>query len=139
MVKHKKLLEWVKEIEELCQPDKVYWCDGSEEENERLIQEAVESGSAIPLNPEKRPGCYLFRSHPQTWPGLRKTYISSRKKEDAGPTNNWIDPVELKKTMTDLYRRCMKGRTMYIIPFSMGPWDHPFPRSVFRLPTASML
>ncbi len=126
MVKHKKLLEWVKEIEELCQPDNVYWCDGSEEENERLIQELVASGSAIPLDQEKRPGCYLFRSHPSDVARVeQRTYIASRTQEDAGPTNNWIDPVELKKTMTDLYRGCMKGRTMYVIPFSMGPLGSP--------------
>lgn len=126
MVKHKKLLAWVKEVEELCQPDKVYWCDGSEEENERLIQELVESGSAVALDKEKRPGCYLFRSHPSDVARVeQRTYIASKKEEDAGPTNNWIDPVELKKTMTDLYRGCMKGRTMYVIPFSMGPLGSP--------------
>ena len=126
MVKHKKLLAWVKEVEELCQPDKVYWCDGSEEENERLIQELVESGSAVALDQEKRPGCYLFRSHPSDVARVeQRTYIASKKEEDAGPTNNWIDPVELKKTMTDLYRGCMKGRTMYVIPFSMGPLGSP--------------
>ena len=126
MVKHEKLLAWVKEVEELCQPDKVYWCDGSEEENERLIQELVESGSAVALDKEKRPGCYLFRSHPSDVARVeQRTYIASKKEEDAGPTNNWIDPVELKKTMTDLYRGCMKGRTMYVIPFSMGPLGSP--------------
>ena len=126
MVKHNKLLAWVKEVEELCQPDKVYWCDGSEEENERLIQELVESGSAVALDKEKRPGCYLFRSHPSDVARVeQRTYIASKKEEDAGPTNNWMDPVELKKTMTDLYRGCMKGRTMYVIPFSMGPLGSP--------------
>ena len=126
MVKHEKLLAWVKEVEELCQPDTVYWCDGSEEENERLIQELVESGSAVALDKEKRPGCYLFRSHPSDVARVeQRTYIASKKEEDAGPTNNWIDPVELKKTMTDLYRGCMKGRTMYVIPFSMGPLGSP--------------
>jgi phosphoenolpyruvate carboxykinase (GTP) len=123
---NKALQSWVKEMAGLCQPDKIYWCDGSQTENDRLLQEAVTSGSAIPLNPEKRPGSYLFRSHPSDVARVEnRTYIASRKQEDAGPTNNWVDPVELKKTMTELYRGCMKGRTMYVIPFSMGPIGSP--------------
>jgi phosphoenolpyruvate carboxykinase (GTP) len=123
---NEELQRWVDEVRKMCQPDKIYWCDGSQEEYDRLLQEMVASGVAIPLNQEKRPGCYLFRSHPSDVARVEdRTFIASRRKEDAGPTNNWIDPVELKKTMTELYTGCMKGRTMYVVPFSMGPIGSP--------------
>ena len=117
---HAKLLAWVEEWVNICKPDAVYWCDGSAAEYDRLADEMVESGLATRLT--KKPHSVLFRSDASDVARVEaRTYIASAKKEDAGPTNNWIDPVELKKTMLGLYDGCMNGRTMYVIPFSMGP------------------
>ena len=122
MTKNKALLKWVDEVAQMTKPDKIVWIDGSQEENDRLLQEMVNAGMATQLNSEKRPGCYLFRSDASDVARVEnRTYIAAKKQEDAGPTNNRIDPEELKITMKGLYDGCMKGRTMYVIPFSMGP------------------
>jgi phosphoenolpyruvate carboxykinase (GTP) len=123
-VKNTKLRNWIKEIIELCTPKDIYVCNGSREEFERLMKRMLESGMAIPL--KKRPNSFLFRSDPSDVARVEdRTYISTPSKEDAGPTNNWIAPDKLKQTMLELYRDCMKGRTMYVIPFSMGPIGSP--------------
>ncbi len=124
--KNKKLLEWVAEIEALCQPASVQWADGTAEEYDRLMKLMVKTGMATKLDETKRPNSFLFRSDPSDVARVEAhTFIASRNEEDAGPTNNWIDPNELKKTMSALYAGCMKGRTMYVIPFSMGPIGSP--------------
>ena len=126
LTNHNKLNDWIQEITAMCQPDAVHLCDGSDKEYEGLIKLMVDSGQAIRLNQEKRPGCYLFRSHPSDVARVEnRTFIASKSQNDAGPTNNWIDPVQLKADMTKKYTGCMKGRTMYVIPYSMGPIGSP--------------
>ena len=118
----KKLQDWVDECEKLCKPDNVHWCTGTQEEYDNIAKMLVEKGTIKKLNEEKRPGSYYTVSDPSDVARVEdRTYICSAKKEDAGPTNNWMDPVEMKKILNDMFDGCMKGRTMYVIPYSMGP------------------
>ena len=124
---HRELNRWIQEVAEICQPEHIYWCNGTKAEYDQLMAEMVAHGSAIKLS--KRPNSYLFRSDPSDVARVEaRTYISTPSRDDAGPTNNWADPEELKQTMRGLYTGCMRGRTMYVIPFSMGPLDSPMAR-----------
>ena len=126
MIISKKIEKWVNDWAELCQPDAIHYCDGSEEENSRLLEMSVKSGAAVRLDDSKRPNSYYFQSDPSDVARVEnRTYICSERQIDAGPTNNWMAPAEMKSILIEMYRGCMKGRTLYVIPFSMGPLGSP--------------
>ncbi|MBS9534659.1 phosphoenolpyruvate carboxykinase, partial [Mycobacterium sp. M1] len=120
--KHRELLAWVQEVAELTQPDRVEWSNGTDGEWDRLMAEMMVAGTVVKLDDAKKPNSYLAVSDPADVARVEsRTFICSADPDDAGPTNNWVDPIEMRAIMTELYRGCMRGRTMYVIPFCMGP------------------
>ncbi|MBP3858102.1 MAG: phosphoenolpyruvate carboxykinase (GTP) [Ruminiclostridium sp.] len=134
MTNNQNILKWFEEMKELCKPDEVVWIDGSEEQLSKLREEAFATGEMIKLNQEKLPGCIYHRTKPNDVARVEdRTFICSRRKEDAGPTNNWMDPKEMYAMLTPMYDGVMKGRTMYVIPYSMGPIGSPIAKTGIEL------
>ena len=133
MTNNKKVLTWLDEMTKMCQPDKIVWIDGSESQLDELRKESVATGEMIELNQEKLRGCYLHRTAENDVARVEgRTFICTSKEEDAGPTNNWMAPKDAYEKLSKLYEGCMKGRTMYVIPFIMGVKGSPLQRSVLN-------
>src|SRR6187455_3274671 len=123
------LRDWVAEVARLTQPDRIQWCDGSDAERDRLIAGMLENGDLLRLNAETHPNCYLHRSHPSDVARVEHlTFVCTTREDDAGPNNHWMDPSEAHRRIDALFEGSMRGRTMYVVPYCMGPIDSPYAR-----------
>ena len=126
---NRDVANWVDEVARLTQPDRIYWCDGSESEFQMLERELVAQEELLPLNQSEFPGCHLYRSNPSDVARVEHlTFVCTEDQEDAGPNNNWMAPEDAHQKMDALFAGCMKGRTLYVVPYCMGPIDSPFSR-----------